>query len=133
MLVWRPFSGLFCKARAFSRALKRVHMSHYLFLESRDPFESRDQFVIDLATTLKQRGHDVTVFLVQNGVLAARRKAFPSQLPRLVEAGITTLVDDFSLSERGMQEVELLSGIQQTNIDSIVDILVDENTKAIWH
>ena len=108
-------------------------MSHYLFIESRDPFESRDQFVVDMAMTLKQRGNAVTVFLVQNGVLAARRKAGSSPLPRLLEVGITTLVDDFSLTERGMQEVELLSGIQQTNMESIVDMLVDENTKAIWH
>ena len=108
-------------------------MSHYLFIESRDAFESRDEFVIEMATGLKAQGNEVTVFLVQNGVLSARRNAAASPLPRLLEAGVTTLADDFSLCERGMQEDELLAGIQQTSLDSIVDMLVDQNTKAIWH
>ena len=51
-------------------------MTRYVFIESRDPFESRDtQFVEDTAIAVKERGHDVTVFLVQNGVLAARTSA----------------------------------------------------------
>ena len=48
-------------------------MARYVFIESRDPFESRDtQFVEDTAIAVRERGHEVTVFLVQNGVLAAR-------------------------------------------------------------
>ncbi len=49
-------------------------MTNYMFIESRDPFESRDtRFVEETATALKGRGHKVTVFFVQNGVLTARR------------------------------------------------------------
>ena len=45
-------------------------MSRYLFIESRDPFESRDvQFVVETATALKRSGNDVTVFLVQTQAL----------------------------------------------------------------
>ena len=62
-------------------------MNRYLFIESRDPFESRDtQFVEETATALKQRGHDVTVFLVQNGVLAARQNGHENYLARLAES-----------------------------------------------
>jgi len=51
-------------------------MTRYVFIESRDPFESRDaRFVVETATALKRRGDEVTVFLVQNEVLAARRDA----------------------------------------------------------
>ena len=51
-------------------------MTNYLFIESRDPFESLDvRFVAETATALKERGHTVTVFLVQNGVLAWRHTA----------------------------------------------------------
>ena len=109
-------------------------MSKYLFIESRDPFESRDtRFVEETASALKQRGHEVTVFLVQNGVLAARKNARGSNLGRLAEAGINLLADDFSLSERGIQPGELQPGVRQTGIDTLVDALVQENTKAIWH
>ena len=49
-------------------------MTNYLFIESRDPFGSTDTFVADTAIALKQRDNEVTIFLVQNGVLAARRR-----------------------------------------------------------
>lgn len=109
-------------------------MTNYVFIESRDPFESRDtQFVEETATALKGRGHLVTLFLVQNGVLASRRKARGSCLARLAKAGVTLLADEFSLSERGIQSGELLEGVRPVAIDALVDALVAEKTKAIWH
>ena len=109
-------------------------MSYYIFIETRDPFESRDtQFVEQTATALMQRGHAVTVFLVQNGVLASRRNIPDSALSRMAGAGITLLADDFSLCERGIQPAELQPGVQPTSIETLVAALVQENTKAIWH
>lgn len=109
-------------------------MTNYLFIESRDPFESRDtRFVEETAASLRERGHEVTVLLVQNGVLASRRNARNSYLSRLAQAGVTLLADDFSLKERGIQSGELCDGIQPTSIETVVDALAQENTKAIWH
>jgi sulfur relay (sulfurtransferase) DsrF/TusC family protein len=109
-------------------------MTHYMFIESRDPFESRDtRFVEQTVAALKQRGHQVTVFLVQNGVLAARKNSRDTSLARMVAAGVNLLVDDFSLCERGIQPAELGVGIERSDIEKLVDALVQENTKAIWH
>ena len=109
-------------------------MSNYLFIESRDPFESRDlQFVEETISVLQGRGHTVTVFLLQNGVLAARRNGRENYLDRLHRKGVSLLVDDFSLRERGIQTAELMPGLQQSNIETLVAALVRENTKAIWH
>jgi intracellular sulfur oxidation DsrE/DsrF family protein len=110
------------------------NMSKYVFIESRDPFESRDvRFVVENATNLKRGGNDVTVFLVQNGVMAARGSARISHLPQLAEAGIALLADSFSLRERGIGSAELGPKIQESDIDALVDMLAQENTKAIWH
>ena len=109
-------------------------MTHYVFIESRDPFESRDtRFVEDTATALKQQGHEVTVFLVQNGVLATRQNARNNSLARMVTVGVSLLADDFSLCERGIAPVELRPGIERSGIEELVDVLVQEHTRAIWH
>lgn len=109
-------------------------MRNYVFIESRDPFESLDtSFLADTATSLKKRGHNVTVFLVQNGVLAARKQARKTHLPQLLESGVIVLADDFSLRERGIQSDECQNAIKPTSIDQLVDLLVQENTKAVWH
>ena len=107
-------------------------MTRYVFIESRDPFESRDtQFLEDTVVAVKERGHEVTVFLVQNGVLAARESA--RRLGRLAEAGVTLLADDLSLRERGIRNEELAPSVQESEIGALVDEIVQENTKAIWH
>ena len=109
-------------------------MRNYIFIESRDPFESRDtRFIEETAAALKQRGNQVTVFLVQNGVLACRRKADDPYLMRLVKAGVTLLADDFSLSERGIRSEELVHGVRPSSIEFLVEALVQVNTKAVWH
>jgi len=107
-------------------------MSTYVFIESRDPFESRDtEFIEETALAVKDRGHDVTIFLVQNGVLGARKNA--QRLNRLAGAGVNLLADDLSLRERGIKPEELVPGIQQSSIDELVERIVKEKTKAIWH
>jgi predicted peroxiredoxin len=107
-------------------------MTNYVFIESRDPFESCDtEFFEATVLAVKDRGHDVTMFLVQNAVLATRKNA--RRLGRLVEAGVNLLADDLSLQERGIKSDELAPGIRQSGIDDLVDRIAQKNTKAIWH
>ena len=107
-------------------------MTRYVFIQSRDPFEAREpQFLEETAIAVKERGHEVTVFLVQNGVLAARQSTH--RLERLTQAGVTLLADDLSLRERGIMKEELAPSVQESGIGILVDIIVEENTKAIWH
>ena len=108
--------------------------SHYVFIESRDPFDSTDTaFVADTAAELRQRGRPVTVFLVQNGVLATRAGARGSHVARLAGAGVRVLADEFSLAERGIETDELAAGTRPCSIDALVDLLVQPDTKAVWH
>jgi sulfur transfer complex TusBCD TusB component (DsrH family) len=109
-------------------------MGNYLYIESRDPFESRDtDFVAETASALKERGNEVAVFLVQNGVLAARKNARHKYISQLANAGVTVLADDFSLSERGIEPAAVHSAVKQSNVESLVDMILADDTKAIWH
>jgi predicted peroxiredoxin len=108
-------------------------MGHYLFIDARDPFESRDtEFVVSTAAALRQRGNDVTVFLVQNGVMAARKQARDRYLTAVANAGVRILADEFSLRERGIADSELHPAIRTAGVDAIVDMLA-AGAKTIWH
>ncbi|MBM4439344.1 MAG: DsrE family protein [Candidatus Rokubacteria bacterium] len=109
-------------------------MSDYVLIESRDPFDSADTgFVADTAEALRARGRDVTVYLVQNAVLATRAGARGSQVPRLAKAGVTVLADDFSLRERGIEAGEIAGGVRPASIDALVDLVMRPGAKTLWH
>lgn len=106
-------------------------MAQYLLIESRDPFESNDVgYYYDLARGLADADNQVTLFLVQNGVLAARRSAHSAQLEELARSGVTVLADDFSLQERGI--AKLAEGVAAAAIDVVVDHLAAGH-KTLWH
>jgi sulfur relay (sulfurtransferase) complex TusBCD TusD component (DsrE family) len=106
-------------------------MAEYLLIESRDPFESNDVgYYYELAQGLLEAGNQVTLFLAQNGVLAARPSAHSGALGALASSGVTVLADDFSLQERGI--TKLAEGIAVAPIDLVVDHLVAGH-KTLWH
>ena len=96
------------------------------FIESRDPFDVADTaFVADTAAALAARGRAVTVFLVQNGVLAtprgapaARRcRASPGRRDR---ARRRLLAAASAASSAG----ELGSGSSEASIGTLVDLMI---------
>ena len=108
-------------------------MSKYLLIASRDPSESGDiSHYYDLATQLAKSGNDVTCFLVQNGVLPARRGHLSAGLSAMAAAGVEVLADDFSLRERGITAGNLATGVKAAPLDTVIDQLA-EGRKALWH
>jgi len=108
-------------------------MTRYLLIESRDPFDSNDvRFCCDLAQQLVAAKNEVTLFLVQNGVLPARAGARSDDLTRLAGAGVRVLADSFSLRERGIDERRLATGVAAAPLDVVMDALAD-GAKVIWH
>jgi predicted peroxiredoxin len=108
-------------------------MAQYLLIESRDPFESNDVGkYYTLAADLRRAGNDVTLFLVQNGVLPARPSEHSAGLAQAVQTGVDVLADDFSLRERGIPADRLLEGVNAAPLDVVVDQLA-AGRKAMWH
>src|SRR5256886_12017819 len=84
----------------------------YLIIESRDPFDSGDvPQLYAVAKSLRADGNDVTLFLVQNGVLAARPSKHSDALSAVAKTGVQVLADEFSLRERGIAANRLASGV----------------------
>jgi predicted peroxiredoxin len=108
-------------------------MAKYLLIESRDPFDTNDVgYFYDTANALASEGNEVTLFLVQNGVLPARRSSKSQPLTDAAKAGVTVLADEFSLRERGISNDRLADGVESAPLDVVVDQLA-EGRKALWH
>ena len=110
-------------------------MSRYLLIESRDPFEYGDsRYMYNMASDLVSKGNDVTLFLIQNGVLTTRRGVKNNPLTKLSSpSGVVVLADEFSLRERGISPTGLVDGVAISDVDSLVDLLVKDDTKIVWH
>ena len=108
-------------------------MAKYLLIESRDPFETSGVTQhYELATSLAREGNDVTLFLVQNGVLPARRSALSEPLEAASKAGVEVLADEFSLRERAIPADGLTAGVTAAPLDVVVDQMAG-GCKALWH
>ena len=111
-------------------------MHQYLFIETRDPFEVPDvEQVHELAEKLTKEGDEVTLYLVQNAVLAARSGHSKTTLFEKLSASgkVKILVDDYSLAERGIEKEEINPAIMKiSNMENLVDLLMVENQRAIW-
>ena len=108
-------------------------MAKYLLIESRDPFECNDvAYYYNLAMSLANGDHDVTLFLVQNGVFPTRKSPRSESLADVVRAGVSVLADDFSLRERGIASEGLVAGVHAAPLDVVIDQLA-EGRKAMWH
>lgn len=107
-------------------------MKKYLLIESRDPFEVRDVlYLYELAATLAKDG-EVTLLLVQNGVLPARPSHESRRLTELANAGVLVLAEEFSLRERGIRADALAPGVEPAPLDVVVEQLA-EGRKVLWH
>ena len=109
-------------------------MANYVLIESRDPFEYQDvQGFYDLARDLQKAGNKVTFYLVQNGVIPTRRGSRFERVAELAQAGVSVVADDFSLRERAIPQAKLHPNVTISTVDALVDLLVQDGTKAIWH
>ncbi len=105
-------------------------MAKYFLIESQSPFDYPEvNNNYSLASDLAAAGNDVTLFLIENGVLAARKAVASSGLTSL--EGVKLLADEFSLDERGIEQTELGTTIEVSTVVSIVDAM-SEGQKMMW-
>ena len=107
-------------------------MAKYLLVQSRSPFESGDaQYVYTLVRELLDCGNEVTLYLVQNAVLAARRGAKDLGLGAVAQS-IPVVADDFSLAERSISGDQLIPAVTVGSAGVVIDALV-AGDKVVWH
>jgi predicted peroxiredoxin len=107
-------------------------MSKIVLIDSRDPLETGPgDWLHDTARDLASTGASVTVYLVQNGVLAARRGVRGDPAARILRAGVEVLADDFSLRERGVRTAQLVKGVVVAPIEVVAEAM-GQGARVLW-
>ncbi|HEX9756409.1 MAG TPA: DsrH/TusB family sulfur metabolism protein [Nitrospiria bacterium] len=108
-------------------------MARYLIVDSRDLQEySSGRYIQNLAGKLQGKGNDVTLFLIENGVLAARKgNEFGKGLTDLTKQGAKVFAEDVSCKARGISDMG--DGISQANMDQLADLIIEGSDKVIWY
>ena len=105
----------------------------YLLVDSRDLQEySGSDFILQTATGLTQQGNKVTLYLIENGVLAARQGASAAKrLTETAQSGVTILAEDSSLLTRGVST--LADGVTSATLDTLADLVLDGCDQVLWY
>jgi sulfur relay protein TusB/DsrH len=107
-------------------------MAGYVLIAARDPWEGAEsERVFELAGSLSQERDAVTVYLTENGVLAARADAGERFLSPLIAAGVNVFADPFALQERGIPRERMVQGVEPASIEQLVELLV-QGGPALW-
>lgn len=109
-------------------------MANYLLIESKSPLDG-GEYAFDLAKQLRKLKHTVTIYLVQDAVFTARKRfAAGEKLVSTAKAATARLLaDEISLRQRGITKERLSGAVRASNMDELVDLLMEKSDKAIWH
>ena len=107
-------------------------MAKYLIVGSRDLMEYKESdFALNMASALKKKGHETTLFLIENGALSARKGSEVSaKLTALSKEGVNVLAEDLSLKMRGVKD--RAEGVSESTMDILADLILT-GEKVIWY
>ncbi len=108
-------------------------MAHYLIVNSRDLTEyTSGRYIQKVAGKLKEDGNEVALFLIENGVIAARKGSDVGKgLATLSRRGAKIMADDISCQSRGITQLE--EGISMSNMDYLADMISEGSDKVMWY
>jgi hypothetical protein len=107
-------------------------MRSYLLIESRSDQESPDVLATRaLAARLSRRGHEVVLYLTDNGVLVG---GGTPEVAELVQAGVQVWLDDVSLRLRlAGPPSPPLAGTRLSGMQELVTRLMTPGVCPVWH
>ncbi len=108
-------------------------MADFFIIQSREPFsdmQAKSDF--ELIHNLASSGNNVTVLLIQNGVLPARRNSLSKEFDKLCYSDVNIMVDSFSLNQREIKSTELKMGVRISDVKEAVSAMLLGH-RVIWH
>ena len=107
-------------------------MTNLLLVLSKDPYTTEiPNLVLDIGLNAKAKGNNVSLYLVEDGVTAARKSEFGNKLQDATKKGITILADDKAVQSGGLDS-NLVDRVQVKEIGTLLDHIVEDNTRVAW-
>lgn len=103
-----------------------------VLLTARDPLRAADTaYPARAARDLAAAGHEVTLVLLEDAVVLARRShAGAADLEAAIGSGVQVLAEEEALSRRAVAEVG--EGVKPTGLAEVVDVLMTRTDRQAW-
>jgi sulfur relay protein TusB/DsrH len=109
-------------------------MASYLLIETKNPLDG-GAYAFELGQQLRELKHDVTVYLLQDAVFAARKsfRAGRTLIEQAERGGLTVLADTVSARQRGVTGDRVSKEVRMSDMPDLVQLLMERADKAVWH
>ncbi len=105
-------------------------MTSLLLVLSKDPYTTETpDLVLDIGLNAKEKGNDVTLYLVEDGVTAARKSEFGNKLAAAHKKGIKVYADDKAVLSRSLTN-KLINQVEVKEIGTLLDFIMDYDRVA---
>ena len=106
-------------------------MTKLLLVLSKDPYTTETpDLVLDIGLNAKEKGNDVSLYLIEDGITAARKSEFGNKLAAAQKKGIKVYADDKAVLSRSLTS-KLIGGVEIKEIGTLLDYIM-EYDKVAW-
>jgi predicted peroxiredoxin len=107
-------------------------MTNLLLVLSKDPYTTEiPNLVLDIGLNAKNKGNDVSLYLVEDGVTAVRKGEFGNRLVDAKKKGIKIFADDKAVQSRGL-DGNLIPDVEIKEIGTLLDYIIEDGTRVAW-
>jgi len=87
-------------------------MINLLLIMSKDPYTTETpDLVLDIGLNAKEKGNEVSLYLVEDGVTAARKSGFGNKLEAAQKKGMKIYADDKAVLSRSLTN-KIIDGVE---------------------
>ena len=106
-------------------------MINLLLIMSKDPYTTETpDLVLDIGLSAKEKGNDVSLYLVEDGVTAARKAEFGNKLEAAQKKGMKIYADDKAVLSRSLTN-KIIGGVEIKEIGTLLDYIM-EYDRVVW-
>ena len=107
-------------------------MTKLLLVLSKDPYTTETpDLVLDIGGSAKEKGNEVALYLVEDGVTAARNGEFGKKLTSAHNKGIKIYADDKAVLSRSLTG-KMVSGVEIKEIGTLLDLIMNDYDRVAW-